>query len=195
MNIKYILKKLLYNAILCREAIPPNVHIGKDVHIGSRVRFDNVEMGALITLDDQVTIADGVRILCHDASSYRRLGVAWHAPVNIQKRAFIGGGAIILPGITIGEDAIVAAGSVVTRDIDAGTIVAGNPARKIGYTKDLDSKRASQLSRYRIFDYSIEAKEDKTANAQLSDMILAATQDGGFFVADSLTFQKLTRKE
>ncbi|MEG8053803.1 DapH/DapD/GlmU-related protein [Sphingomonas aerolata] len=50
-------------------------------------------------------------------------------PVIIGRNVWIGGGALILPGITVGDNAIVGAGSVVTRDVRAGATVAGNPAR------------------------------------------------------------------
>ena len=50
-------------------------------------------------------------------------------PVSIGRNVWIGGGAIILPGITIGDDAIIGAGSVVTRDVPAGATAVGNPAR------------------------------------------------------------------
>ena len=51
--------------------------------------------------------------------------------MNICNRAWIGAGATILPGVTIGENSVVGAGSVVTRDVEPNTIVAGNPARVI----------------------------------------------------------------
>jgi maltose O-acetyltransferase len=50
-------------------------------------------------------------------------------PVRIGSNVWIGGGAIVLPGVSIGDDAIVGAGSVVTRDVPPGTTVVGNPAR------------------------------------------------------------------
>jgi maltose O-acetyltransferase len=50
-------------------------------------------------------------------------------PVHIGSQVWIGGGAIILPGVTVGDDAIIGAGSVVTRDVPAGAKVMGNPAR------------------------------------------------------------------
>jgi maltose O-acetyltransferase len=59
----------------------------------------------------------------------RREGLEFGRPVRIGRNAWIGGGAIILPGVTIGDDAVVGAGSVVTRDVPAGTTVFGNPAR------------------------------------------------------------------
>jgi maltose O-acetyltransferase len=52
-------------------------------------------------------------------------------PITIGRNVWIGGGALVLPGVTIGDDAIIGAGSVVTRDVSAGTTVAGNPARAL----------------------------------------------------------------
>ena len=52
-------------------------------------------------------------------------------PVHIGRRAWIGAGATILPGVTIGENSVVGAASVVTRSVDPDTIVAGNPARPL----------------------------------------------------------------
>jgi maltose O-acetyltransferase len=55
--------------------------------------------------------------------------VRFGRPVTIGANVWIGGGAIILPGVTIGDDAIVGAGSIVTRNVAAGVTVVGNPAR------------------------------------------------------------------
>ncbi len=60
----------------------------------------------------------------------RREGKEFAAPIKIGKNVWIGGGAIILPGITIGDNAVIGAGSVVTRDVKAFAVVAGNPARQ-----------------------------------------------------------------
>ncbi len=60
----------------------------------------------------------------------RRQGLEFGRPVCLGRYAWIGGGAIILPGISIGDEAVIGAGSVVTRDVAAGEIVIGNPARR-----------------------------------------------------------------
>ena len=57
------------------------------------------------------------------------------APIKIGSHVWIGQGVIILKGVTIGDNSIIGAGSVVTKDVDSNTIVAGNPAKKIGSTK------------------------------------------------------------
>ena len=56
-------------------------------------------------------------------------------PVHIGKKAWIGAGATILPGVTVGENAVVAAGAVVTKDVAPNTIVGGNPAK---FIKNID---------------------------------------------------------
>jgi maltose O-acetyltransferase len=63
-----------------------------------------------------------------DAAS-RRAGQEFGRPIRVGRNVWIGGGAVILPGVTIGDDAIIGAGSVVTRDVPPGVTVVGNPAR------------------------------------------------------------------
>lgn len=65
----------------------------------------------------------------------RRAGLELGRPVRIGRNVWIGGGAILLPGVTIGDDAIIGAGSVVTRDVPAGVTVVGNPARIAGASR------------------------------------------------------------
>lgn len=83
-----------------------------------------------ITIDDDALIAANVQLLSnnHDLQNRR---VITCKPVHIGHRAWIGAGATILPGVTVGENAVVGAGSVVTRDVEPNTIVAGNPAKLI----------------------------------------------------------------
>ena len=82
----------------------------------------------LITVGEEATLGPGVIILAHDASMQRHVRRTLIAPVVIGRRAFIGAGAIILPGSRIGDDSIVGAGAVVSGE-SAGGGGRGNPAR------------------------------------------------------------------
>jgi len=89
-----------------------------------------------ITIEDDVFIGPNVNILTenHPEQPALRHNV-YTKPIRIKRNAWIGAGAIILPGVTIGENAIVGAGSVVTRDVEDNAIVVGNPARFVRYIK------------------------------------------------------------
>jgi maltose O-acetyltransferase len=100
----------------------------------------------MITLGDHTTIAAGAMILAHDASTKRPLGYSRVAPVRIGSHVFVGARSVILPGVTIGDNVIVGAGSIVTRDVPAGTVVAGNPARKIADTDAYIARHSAAMA-------------------------------------------------
>ena len=87
-----------------------------------------------ITIDDDVMIAANTQLISnnHDLHDHALLICK---PVHICRNAWIGAGATILPGVTVGENAVVAAGAVVTKDVAPNTIVGGNPAR---FIKNID---------------------------------------------------------
>lgn len=101
----------------------------------------------LIEIGDRSRISTGVRILTHDAQAFLELGVTRLARVRILEESFIGERAIILPGVTIGPRAVVAAGSVVGRDVPEGMMVAGNPARAFGQTAEHLARVAAEVGR------------------------------------------------
>lgn len=109
-----------------------NIHLGKNVFLNYNcVILDVVR----VTIGEETRIGPNVQIYTPDHprdAALRRSGLESGVPVTIGSNVWIGGGAIILPGVTIGDDAIVGAGSVVTRDVPAGATVAGNPARAVG---------------------------------------------------------------
>lgn len=117
---------------------PFHCDYGWHISLGARVfiNFDCVFLDvAPITIGDDTRIGPGVHIYTADHPrdpSLRRAGFESGRPVTIGRNVWIGGGAIILPGVTIGDDAIIGAGSVVTHDVAAGAQVAGNPAQPIG---------------------------------------------------------------
>ncbi|MBI5632849.1 MAG: hypothetical protein HZA15_05160 [Nitrospirae bacterium] len=111
---------------------PENIHIGNRVSINRNCTFlAHTE----ITVGDNTLIGPNVTIITvnHD---YRCEGLAAHTthsllPVHIGENVWIGANSVILPGVTIGTNAVIAAGSVVTKDISEGVIAGGNPARFI----------------------------------------------------------------
>lgn len=83
-----------------------------------------------ITIDDEALIAANVQLISNNHDLENR-AIITCKPVHICRRAWIGAGATILPGVTVGENSVVGAASVVTRNVEPNTIVAGNPARVI----------------------------------------------------------------
>ena len=90
-----------------------------------------VDLGG-ITIEDDVLIGPGVYLISvnHQLDPHH-LKELELKPVLIKKNAWIGAKATILPGVTVGENAVVAAGAVVTKDVPANTVVAGMPAKVI----------------------------------------------------------------
>ncbi len=104
----------------CLLSAAAGIEIGADVLLAHGVQiFDNDSH----PLDPAARVADYASVHRHGER-----GEIACAPIRIGARAWIGFGAIILKGVTIGENAVVAAGSVVTRDVPAGAVAAGNPA-------------------------------------------------------------------
>jgi len=109
---------------------------GAVIEIGNEVGMSNVLIAARerVVIKDGVALGAGVKIIDTDfhsldyAERIADINIT-SRPVTIQKRAFIGMGAIILKGVTIGEDAVIGAGAVVSKNVPAGEIWAGNPAR------------------------------------------------------------------
>lgn len=105
---------------------------GKNIHVG-----ENVFINACCHFQDHggVTIGDGCQIghnvvfatLNHGLQPEER-GITYPAPIVLGKNVWVGSNSTILQGVTIGDNAVIAAGAVVTRDVEAGTIVGGVPA-------------------------------------------------------------------
>ena len=103
--------------------------------------------GGGVEIGDRVFIGPNVGIYTanHPTDVRRRgKGYEWALPVKIGNKVWIGGGVTILPGVTIGDNTVIAAGSVVTKDIPANVVAAGNPCKVI--------KEAEEGDRYGIID-------------------------------------------
>jgi acetyltransferase-like isoleucine patch superfamily enzyme len=102
--------------------------IGVGNRIGNRVRWHSYSAGELAAIEDDVSIGARVTLLSdpHPPCPHSRECMGG---VRLRRRAKIGAGVLVLPGVTVGQGALVAAGAVVTRDVPDGLVVAGNPAR------------------------------------------------------------------
>lgn len=106
-----------------------NIHVGRNFYANFSCCF--LDCGK-IEIGDNVLLGPNVQLytvnhpldVSQRSSEYTR-------PIKIESNVWIGGGAIILPGITIREGAVVAAGAIVTKDVPESSLVAGNPAKVI----------------------------------------------------------------
>jgi acetyltransferase-like isoleucine patch superfamily enzyme len=106
-----------------------NIRIGKNVFVNHACTF--MDRGG-ITLEDNVLIGPKVNLITTNHPLEPSLRKSTYSkPILIKEKAWIGANATVMPGVTIGENAIVAAGAVVTKDVAANTIVAGVPAREV----------------------------------------------------------------
>ena len=106
-----------------------HVHLGKYVYTNFGVTFvddTHIYIGDYTMLAPNVVIATGSHPIDPDL---RRRGLQYNLPVRIGNNCWLGAGVIVLPGVTIGDDTVIGAGSVVTKDIPSGVVAVGNPCR------------------------------------------------------------------
>ncbi len=106
---------------------PEMVSIGKNVVV---MNGSLMMAAGGITIEDDAMLAANVQLISNNHDLDNRMIITCK-PVRVGRRAWIGAGATILPGVTIGDNAVVGAASVVTKDVEANTVVAGNPAKII----------------------------------------------------------------
>ena len=112
------------------------VEIGNNVYINKFCEFHTgIGQGGRIIIEDDCDIAMGVKFICetHEMCNGggRRAGKDVYKTIHIKEKCWIGAEVLILPGVTIGKGCVVAAGDIVTTDVEENTMVAGVPARII----------------------------------------------------------------
>lgn len=117
-----------------------NTHVGKNFYANfglTLVDDADVFIGDSVMIAPHVTVATGT----HPVDPELRAQVyQYNLPVHIGNRVWIGAGAIILPGVTIGDGSVIGAGSVVTKDIPAGVVAVGNPCRVLRRITERDKE-------------------------------------------------------
>lgn len=140
--LKFVMNSWLLSPLLPRKIRPwvlrkIGCHVGKDVFIGTEVWIDSGHAD-LIYIGDRTHISARTVLLCHkkdlsdyhQGDDYAKLSYL-KGEIHIGKGCSTGTGTIIMPGVTIGDGAIVGAGSLVTKDIPAWTIAIGRPAKVV----------------------------------------------------------------
>lgn len=144
------------------------VRVGTDCRL---LGIDRSTFGSepyLVSIGDHVTITDGVRFVTHDGgvwvlrNAYPDIEIVGR--IQIHDNVFVGLGAILLPGIEIGPNAVVAAGAVVTRTVPPGVVAAGVPARPISSVADYEAKMLARATHVR----SLPAEQKRRLFQRLS---------------------------
>lgn len=149
-------EELIHNIVDMKEGgcivSPFYCDYGYKIHIG-KCFFANTNLvildGAEVTIGDNVYIAPGVGIYTagHPLDVKRRnAGLEYAYPISIGNNVWIGAQCIILPGVTIGDNVVIAAGTVVNRDVPSEMLVAGNPCKII---RKIDQKKEENRKDYR----------------------------------------------
>lgn len=170
-----ILKRIL---LLLNREVPTETLIKRGMKVGENF---NRQQGCfldpthcfLITIGDDVTMSIRVTVMAHDASTKKTLGYTKIGQVHIGDHIFIGANATILPGVTIGDYAVIGAGSIVAHDVPARTVVAGVPAKEICGVDEYVARFRSQMDGTNMFgdEYRMGYGLDESRKKEL----LAAT--------------------
>ncbi len=157
------------------------VNIGENCKIMNEVMIDYSHYW-LISISNNVTLAPRVHILAHDACLKNYFGYTKIGLVSIQDNVFIGAGSIIMPGVTIGLNSIIGAGSVVTKDIPANSVAVGNPAKIISTVDDFIVKQRGLMKEINMFDESYTLKENITEYKKNKMIDILRSEKNGFVV-------------
>lgn len=145
------IRKYILEEIWLEDYIKLGMKIGENCSIQPGVVFDYSHCW-LIQIGNNVTIAPEAYLLAHDASTKRLCDYTKIGSILIEDDVFIGARALIMPGVKIGRNSVVAAGSVVTKSVPSGSIVGGNPAKVLSKIDEYKEKNTSLLKCSKVYD-------------------------------------------
>lgn len=140
-------KKLVHAEGTCKVEPPFRCDYGSNIYIGNHfyANFNcTILDDAKVTIGSDVLFGPNVQLLtpCHPIDpELRAQDVEFELPITIGNRVWLGGGVTVCPGVTIGDNCVIGAGSVVVKDIPANSVAAGNPARVIRSVFDTQPSR------------------------------------------------------
>ena len=129
-----------------------HVHFGRMIYANSNltaVDDTHIYVGDYAQFGPNVVLATAGHPLCPEL---REKGYQFNAPIHIGRNCWLGAGVVVVPGVTIGDNTVIGAGSVVTRDIPPGVLAVGNPCRVV---RELDGRDRKYYFRDREIDESL----------------------------------------
>lgn len=140
----------LYKKIYIKKLLKKGLCLGENVTFEKGVNID-ANFPWLIEIKDNVILSPWVYILSHDSGGVRHTGYTRIGKVTIEKNVYIGARTIVLPGVIIGENSIIGANSVVTRDIPPNSVAVGIPAKVISSTEEYYKKCKNELENVPLY--------------------------------------------
>lgn len=155
--------------------------VGNGVWFGPGA-FIDPEFASLITIGDHTTFAPRSVVLAHDASMKKFTGYTKYAPVTIGNKVFVGCNAIILPGATIGNRVVIAAGSVVTGTIPDDCVIGGNPAVPLRSIDAFNERHNNRIQDFLSHAESLGVKPQDLRHRKLRGRLRELMVDGVGYV-------------
>lgn len=121
-----------------------HTHFGDNVYVNFNLTLvddTHIYVGDNVMMGPNVVISSGTHPL---EPSLREKGLQYNLPIHIERNVWLGAGVIIMPGVTIGENSVIGAGSVVTKDIPANVVAVGSPCRVLREITDADIDKYSK---------------------------------------------------
>ncbi len=162
-----LIKKSIANVLQRRRKqyldnlVAKGLKMGRNVQIVDTFFFDPSHC-FLISIGDNSIICPNVRLIAHDASTKMILGYTKIGLIDIKENCFIGDSTIVLSNVTIGPNSIIGAGSIVTKDVPADSIAAGNPARRLCSVQEYIEKIKAISKDKTVFgtEYNIDSLDE-----------------------------------
>lgn len=168
----------LRGEVTTEDLIKQGLIVGKNFKRLNNVIIDDSHAW-LITIGDDVTLAPKVHILAHDASTKTALDKTRIGLVNIGNNVFVGANTTILPGVTIGDNVVIAAGSVVSKDIPSNSLAVGSPAKVVSTYDEYISRKKQEMDSHPSYNETYTLRSSEFNEEKKQQMIKDLKENGG----------------